>query len=1069
MTFAKASFAFLFAAAFGWGQLTTTTLFGTVTDSSGALVPNAHVTATYTETNLTRSVETNAQGEYRIEFLPLGPYRIEIAARGFKKFSQEGVVLQINQQARIDAALTLGAMSDTVSVTAAPPLVNTNNAALGRTVENKEIAQLPLVNRNVYTLLTLTAGVGHTETDTTLGFPAQRTIINGSADNGAGSVNYYLDGGTSMTGLRNTGNVLPNPDAVAEFRVITNSFSAEYGRYAGGVVNVVTKSGANDLHGSLFEFLRNDVLNPNSWNTTSKPTLRRNQFGGAAGGRIIKDKLFFFGSYSGLRQVTSQVYNNAVVPTALERTGNFSRSKAKPIDSQTGLPFPNDQIPLGRFDPTALNILNTYIPLANQPSSVYQYQVKNPYNSDEFLGKMDYLFSDTQQFTLSYFETSGDDLTQPAGNMPWSLKQITWRQHEANASHTWTVNPNLVNQFWVTFTRSFSSRTNVPDISLGDLGSSFNVQGVKALPQITVSGYFTLGQTIGGPLAGTNYYALRDTLSLNHGAHSFKFGGEVALNKDLQYTLLNNYGTFSFDGSKNKGGTGVYKAGNGLADFLLGTPRSMNQDAPVDAADDFWFAAGFAQDDWRVSHRLTLNLGARYDFQSTPVDPLNRMIAFVPGAQSIVSPALPPGILLPGDPGIGRGIIPSPKLHFSPRVGFAFDPKGDGKTSIRGAAGIFWGSVSGNQFNSLSNFNPFAVRQQFNNVQSLTNPYGNLPGGVSPFPFVYSPANPKFIFPATISPVSLSYTWPFTYQFNFSVERQIGKDFIVSAAYVGSMAHNLPFQTDTNYPVYSPGATTSNVNNRRPILPGVLSSILSMTSNINSSYNAFQISGEKRFGRHVGFKTFYTFSKSLSTAQSQDTVASGGAEDFTNLNLDRGPTDYDRRHNSVTSVIWQLDYFNRTQPFLRAIINNWQLSAIVTLQSGLPFTVTTGQDTNLDGNNNDRANVTGYPVLDPNRSRAAVTQAWFNTGVFVAGAPGTDGNSGRNSLYGPGAKNIDLGLFRDFKFRERFTLEARGEFTNAFNIVNLSQPDSSLNSPIFGQIQSAQDMRQTQVGLKLTF
>jgi len=1072
MKIATRAFLFLlFLCGISQAQLTTTALFGTVTDATGAVVPNAQVVATNSETNLSRSTQTNEQGEYRIDFLPLGSYRIEIGAQGFKKFVQQGIRLQINQEARIDARIELGALTDTVEVTSAPPLVTTNDASLGRTVGNREIVQLPLVNRNVYSLLTLTAGVDNTQTDTTLGFPAQRTIVNGSADNGAGSVNYYLDGGTAMTGLRNTGNVLPNPDAVQEFRVITNSFSAEYGRYAGGVVNVVTKSGTNELHGSLFEFFRNDLLNANNWNTLQRPTLRRNQFGGAAGGRVIKDKLFFFGSYSGLRQVTSQVFNNGVVPTALERAGDFSQSRNKPGDPNNGgRAFTGNKIPTSRWDPTALNILNANVPLANQPGSVYQYQVKNPFNSDEFLAKMDYALRQNQQVTLSYFETSGDKLSQTtsSSSLPWSLQQIAWRQHEANLSHTWTISPTLVNEFWVNYTRSLSSRVNSPALSLGDLGSQFRVQGVPALPQIQVSGYFTFGQSIGGPVAGTNYYSVRDTFNWTHGSHSLKFGGEVALNKDLQYTLLNNYGTFSFDGSKTKGNVATL-AGNGFADFLLGLPRTMNQDAPVDAADDFWFAAGFAQDDWRISHKLTLNLGVRYDLQTTPVDPLNRLVAFVPGAKSQVSPALPTGMLLPGDPGIPRGIVPTPKLHFSPRVGFAFDPFGDGKTSIRGAGGIFWGSVSGNQWNAASNFQPFAVRQQFNTVQSLTNPYGLLPGGVSPFPFVYDRAHPQFIFPASILPISLHYKWPYTYQFNFSVERQIGKDVIVSAAYVGSLAHRLPYQQDINYPIFGPGATTSNVNNRRPIMPGILSSILSVTSNINSSYHGVQFSGEKRFGRHFGLKSYYSFSKSLSTAQTQASTDAGGAENFNNIALDRGPTDFDRRHNSVTSVIWQINYFEHVNPILRAVINDWQISGILTFRSGRPFSVTTGQDTNLDGNNNDRANVVANPILDPDRSRDAVTNAWFDTSAFVQGAPGTDGNAQRNLLYGPGTKNIDVGIFRNFKITERITLEARGELTNAFNIVTLMNPTGALNSSLFGQIRSAEDMRQTQLGLRLTF
>jgi hypothetical protein len=653
-------------------------------------------------------------------------------------------------------------------------------------------------------------------------------------------------------------------------------------------------------------------------------------------------------------------------------------------------------------------------------------------------------------------------MQQPSGNLPWSQQAFDWRQHEANASHTWIVSPNIVNQVYVTFTRDLASRTNLPPISLGDLGSTFQVLGIPALPQITVNGYFTLGQAIGGPQAGTNYYAIRDTLSWTKGTHSLKFGGEQSLNKDVQATNLNNYGTFSFDGSKS---------GNALADFLLGTPRTFNQDAPVNAEDNFWYTGLFAQDDWRVSRRLTLNLGIRYDLQTPPTDPHNRLLAFVPGRQSVVSPALPPGLLLPGDAGIPRGIVPVRPLHFSPRVGFALDPKGDGKTSIRGAFGMFWGSVSGNEWNALSNFQPFAVRQQFNTVLSLTNPYGLLPGGVSPFPYSYNPATPKFILPATVEVLDLNYRWPYTYQYNFSVERQLTNDVIVSAAYVGSTSRHLPFLMDLNYPFLTPGATTANVNNRRPIEPGILAAINYTTGNINNSYNGLQITGEKRFGHHFSAKAYYTFSKSLSGAQEQASTDAGGAEDYRNLALDKGRTDFDRRHNSVTSFIWQIDYFQNANPFVKAVVNGWQLTGILTFRSGTPFTVTTGQDNNLDGNANDRANLVGNPYLDPNRSRSQVTNAWFNTAAFAAPPTGTDGNSQRNLLDGPGLRNIDIGAYRDFRIHERIRLEARAEMTNAFNFVSLRNPTANLNAAAgtFGTIRSAQDMRQTQLGLRVTF
>ena len=1052
---------FLFAGALA--AQTTTTLLGTVTDKTNAVLPGATVTAINSGTNFSRTVQSNTQGEYRMDFMPVGDYTLEVSARGFKKSVQKGIVLQVNVPTRADSQLDVGQMSESVEVTSTAPTVNTDNAQIGRTVENTEITTLPLVNRNVYSLLTLTPGVSSSSNSIVLGFPEQRTMINGGVDGGAGSVNYYLDGGNNMTGLRNTGNIAPNPDAVEEFRVVTNSYSAEYGRFAGGLVNIITRSGTNQFHGSLFEFLRNNDLNAYDWGALTIVPQRRNQFGGSFGGPVRKDKTFFFATYSGLRQNLGQFLNSAVVPTAQERLGNFSADKAKPNDPLNGnAPFPGGIIPSNRFDKVALNILNTYIPSANLANNGWQGSVPNPYNTDEGLIKIDHQLSNSQRLTGSYYLTQGTNTIQPAGNLPWSTQSFNWRQQNINLSDTWTVTPNTVNQFWVSYTRNFGGRLNLPGISLNDLGSTFLPQGTPSLPQITVTGYFTLGQSIAGPIAGTNFYSARDVMSYTHGRHTLKFGGELSLDKDIQQTLLNNYGVFSFSSAKT---------GNAFADFLTGLPVTMNQDAPITALDNFWTYALFAQDDFKIHPRLTLNLGLRWDVQTAPTDPFNREATFKLGVQSqtLKGSNVPAGLLVVGDPGIPRGIVDTPLKHFSPRIGLAWDPFGNGKTSVRTGAGLFYGSVSGNEWNSTSNFQPFAVRQQFNNILSLTNPYGLLPGGVSPFPFSYNPSSPQFIFPASIYGIAPDLRWPYTFQLNFSLQHEFARGWTATGAYVGSLGRRLPFAIDLNYPFYNSTATTGNVNNRRPIQPGVLSTIQSVESVMNTAYHSLQVTVERRMAKHFSLKAFYVYSKALEDVQLDNNTVNGGAEDFRNLALDRGRSDNDRRHVAVGSVIWNLDYFRNLNPIARAIVNGWELSSIVTLQSGAPFNITSGTDTNLDGNNNDRPMLVGNPYLDPNRSRDQTTAAWFNTAAFAKPLNGVDGNVARNLMDRPGSKNVDLGLFRNFKLMERMTLQARGEFTNAFNLVNLGAPTATLSSAQFGQIRSAGAMRQLQVGLRLTF
>ena len=434
---------------------TTTTLYGTVTDKTGAVIPNAQVTAVNTGTNLTRTSETNAEGLYRFEFMPIGSYSVEVTVKGFKKFVQKGITLDVNVSSRVDASLDIGDSSQEVQVEAAAPTVNTEDAQLGRTVENSEITTLPIVGRNVYTLLTLTPGVESSANSIVLGYPEQRTMINGGVDGGAGSVNYYLDGGTNMTGLRNTGNIAPNPDAVDEFRVVTNSYSAEYGRFAGGVINIITRSGSNQFHGSLFEFFHNNDLNAYPWGSLTTSPLHRNQFGGTFGGPIRKNKTFFFGTYSGLRQITSSFLNSAVVPTALERAGNFSQSKILPKDpNNNNAPYPGGIIPANELDPTAQNIINKYIPQANLPNNFWQGTIPSPYDTDEVLVKIDQMFTDSHRLTGSYYETSGKNSVSPGGNIPWSTENFNWRQQNVNISDTMTITPNTVNQFWLEIGRA---------------------------------------------------------------------------------------------------------------------------------------------------------------------------------------------------------------------------------------------------------------------------------------------------------------------------------------------------------------------------------------------------------------------------------------------------------------------------------------------------------------------------------------------------------------------------------------------------------------------------------------
>lgn len=1076
-----------------FAQNTTATIVGTVFDPSGGQIPNAKVTARNIDTGLTRTVMTGEDGNYRIEFLPVGNYTIEVTvSSGFKKAFKGDIVLQVNDTARVDFALEVGQVNETVTITDETPQVNTSTAELGRTVQTKEIENLPLVERNVFALLDLTPGVQSNNTgiatasaataNNTLGFPEQRTLINGGTDGGTGSVNYFLDGGTNMTNLRNTGNVAPNPEAIREFKVTTNSYNAEYGRFASGVINLITKSGTNKFNGSLYEYVRNEAFNANEYGSIlERAPYKRNQFGGSVGGPIIKDRTFFFFTYSGLRQIQSRFLSGARVPTALEGIGDFRQSGTLPKDPATGTTLTNATtiscngvngvICPNRIDPVALKILNTYIPVSNStnPNGTpgWQGNVPLPTNTDEFLIKFDHQLNDPHRLSFTYFTTAGSQTFFPgSGNLPWATQDFSWRQHNANLSDVWLIGADKVNQLWLTYTRSFGGRLNNPGTTLQDLGSTFTPQGVGSLPQITVNGFFTLSNAIGGPTAGTNLYSIRDVFSWNKGNHSLKIGGELTLNKDIQQTLLNNYGVFAFNNTAT---------GNAFADFLLGIPSTLTQDAPVTGLTNTWYTALFLQDDFRATSKLTLNLGLRWEVQTPPTDPQNRFTNYVPGQKSTVNPLAPVGALFFGDPGVERGGIPVRYNHFSPRLGFAYDPFGDGKTSIRGAMGMFYGSISGNEWNTMTNFQPFSTRLSFTNLNrrgtgaTLSNPYNNYVGG-NPFPYTGTFTNGGGFFA-----VDPEFEFPRTLQMNFSVQRQITSQLTVGAAYIRSAARNLPFGRDVNYPVVNATATNAgaNVLARRP--NPAFGAVTVLDSDQEADYEGLQITSSLRFNKLFSYSGFYTLSKTTSSVQLHNNTTQGLAQNYSNLDAEKGNADTDQRHVFSMSFNFQPDFYNGSNRFAKAILNGWSISPIVKIRSGRPFTVTNGGvDANLDGvATTDRARLIGDPYLaNPTAAR------WFNTAAFaqnsVVTGVATDGTSPRNFLYGPGFRVVDLAVSRDFRFGERFKLRLRGEGTNIFNLVNLGQPNASVpanvaTSSTFGTITDGGAMRILQFGARFTF
>lgn len=1093
-------------------QQITGTIVGTVKDTQGALVAGAAIKATNVDTGYSRSAVADALGAYNIQYLPVGKYTIEVEAPGFKKFRQENLILTVDQTQTLSVTMDVGTQSETVMVTEAPPLVNTSTAELGRTIQPEEIVGLPLVNRNAYAELSLTPGVQSNSASAQgnpsgtpnfqVGLPSTQVVVNGGTDGGVPMVAFYLDGGINMTGLRNYGNQLPNPDALQEFRVETNNFSAQYGRMSGAVVTAVTRSGTNQFHGSLFEFNRNTDLNDKPWNSTLNPPYHRNQFGGVIGGPIRRDRAFFLFSYAGLRQVVGQQLTGGIVPTAAERLGDFTGdtftvyvpgtySQTTHTGTQVAgtnsspncaVPTPNC-VPSNLLDTTVATLMSKYIPLPNEGNNNYTGFFTGPTNQDEYLGKYDEQFGEKDHAAVSYFYLSTTQNAYGGGNIPYVINQSFAKQHVLNMSDIHTLSAATANQAWFTFTRVAGGRVNLPTVGMEDLGSTFTTQGAKTLPQLSISGYFSAGGSLAGPVSDTDFYSIRDMVTMVKGKHSLAFGGEVSLEKDMVVGNLINFGSFSFASSAPT------TTGNALADFITGQVSTMEQDTPYHGLISNWYVATYLQDTYRVLPRLTLNLGLRYDIQTSPVESQDLTATFIPGVQSTKVPAAPLGMLFPGDKGVPRGIAPNQYHHVSPRVGVAWDPFGDGKTAVRAGAGVFYGSVSGNEWNQPANAQPFAIRQVFNSIASFTNVYGNaasFPNG-DPFPYTYSPSNPRFLPAASIETISPDYKWPLVYQLNAAVQRQLPKNVSLTVAYVSTLSHHLPFMLDKNYAPYAPGASTSqaSINSRRPYDPGVLGQVTYAESNETASYHSLQISAARPLTRHLMLAGFYVLSHSFESVN-VSAVGQASAQDFDNLWEERGPTDNDRRHVASISGMWNIDYYHGSNFFMKQIVNGWTVSPIVSLQSGQPFSIVTGANKNFDSSNNNRPNLTGVsPFLDPHRCRmcaSGVATEWFNTDPtnpsFIANGPGVaggigpygaDGSAPRDYLRAPGYRDIDLGLFRDFKFERGIVFQLRGEATNAFNLVSLNAPTANLVSANNGKITGAASPRLIQIGARLTF
>ena len=1065
---------------------------GSVHDSSGAALPNASVTIASNQQSFTRTVNTNESGDYLVPGLPAGSYNVTVKASGFQQYIVKNLVLRVAEKARADASLTPGQVNSEITVAGeGVSQVQTETAELSGTITNKQIDQLVLNGRNFTQLVTLIPGVSNQtgQDEGTVGITGSVAFsVNGGRTE---YNNWELDGGDNMdNGSNGSLNTYPNVDAVAEVKVLTSNYGAQYGRNGSATIETITKSGTRDFHGDAFEFLRNEDFNARGFFQNTRPIYKKHDFGYTVGGPVFipklyntsRDKTFFFFSEEWRRElVPGQTFNNQV-PSAAERTGDFSDvcpGANCPVMPGTTQYYPNFRVPV---TPQAQALL-PLIPTANSGSGASSFFNAAPAQQTKFreeLVRVDQNISDKERFFFRFIHDSWNTVTPTplwaSGDFPTVGTSFVGPGVSLVANLTSTISPTLLNEFVFSYTTDHISLNAIGNASRPanfDLPGIFDNGARGLLPNVSIVN--TAEYSGGGFTAGTGYFpwhnsnptfTFKDNLTKIIGAHNLLFGASVigAQKNEDSSVFQAAQGTLTFNG------TASGSSGNGFADFLAGNIYSFEQSNQLPKYyERYKIVEPYIQDDWHVNKRLTLNLGLRvslfgtyrdknkfaYNWQPGNYDP---SAIFLDQATDTVSGNRFTGIVQCGAPGVPAGCLKGHLFNPAPRVGFAYDPVGDGKTSIRGGYGIFFEHSNGNEGNteSLEGSPPLVQDTTVFNIPSYT---GINSGGA-----VLGPLN--------VTAIPTKSTWPYVQQWNFNVQHQFPGNTVVTAAYAGSKGTHLGDRRDLNqiYPVAGSqnpyasgqvintatdcgplsvngnpvtGAAANNLNvacgNVSPDLyrpyPGY-GDITSREFQANSNYNSLQLSARRYVGR-LQLSAAYTWSHSI------DDSSDAGDTNFINsydLNASRSSSNFDQRHLFNMSYVYDLPFF--TKPgVLHTVLGAWQWSGIVTYQSGTPFSVTNAAIGDNAGVGNgvgtgSYVDLVGDPHAAPSQTQTVGVQGplLFNPAAYAEPTGLTFGNSGRNSLNNPGRTNFDMGLFKRFPIRsESRSFEFRAEAFNVFN------------------------------------